>query len=61
VLTAVIDKQGVPERIQVARAIGIGLDDAAVEAVQKWRFSLAMRNGEPVAVVVSIEVAFRLF
>jgi TonB family protein len=44
VLTAVIDKQGIPERIQVARAIGIGLDDAAVEAVQKWRFSPARRN-----------------
>jgi TonB family protein len=61
VVNAVINKQGIPERIQVVRAIGIGLDDAAVEAVQKWRFSPAMRNGEPVAVVVSIEVAFRLF
>ena len=61
ILNAVIDKQGIPERIQVARAIGIGLDDAGVEAVQKWRFRPATRNGEPVAVAVSIEVTFRLY
>jgi len=61
VLTAVITKQGILERIEVARAIGMGLDDAGVRAVQSWRFSPAMKDGKPVAVAVSIEVAFRLY
>lgn len=61
VLVAVIDKQGIPARIQIARAIGIGLDDQAVQAVQTWRFSPATKDGKPVAVAISIEVAFRLY
>jgi len=32
-----------------------------MEAVRQWRFEPAMKDGKPVAVSVSIEVAFRLF
>lgn len=36
------------------------LDDAAVRAVQRWRFSPATRWGSPVALWVEIPVTFRL-
>jgi protein TonB len=36
------------------------LDEAAVEAVKKWRFSPARRNGEPVASMHTVRVRFRL-
>ncbi|HKN35382.1 MAG TPA: TonB family protein [Terriglobales bacterium] len=37
------------------------LDEKAVEAVRKWRFEPAEKDGRPVAVQVNIEVSFRLY
>jgi TonB family protein len=56
-----IDEQGRPTTIQIEQPAGAGLDDAAVEAVRKWKFDPASRNGQPVAVWVIIEVNFRLY
>ena len=61
VLSMIVDASGRPREIQVARSLGMGLDEKAVEAVRQWRFDPAMKDGKPVAVSVSIEVAFRLF
>ena len=38
-----------------------GLDDRAVAAVRQWRFAPGTRFGEPVAVLVVIEVFFNIF
>jgi TonB family protein len=35
------------------------LDEKAVEAVKKWRFQPARKNGHPVAVQISVEVNFQ--
>lgn len=60
VLNVVINKQGLPEQIEVAKPLGVGLDDASIKAVRDWRFQPAMMSGQPVAVLVSVEVDFRL-
>jgi protein TonB len=39
----------------------MGLDEKAMEAVQKWRFAPGMKDGRPVAVEVNVEVSFRLY
>jgi TonB family protein len=39
----------------------MGLDEKALEAVRKWRFEPAMKDGHAVNVLVSIEVNFRLY
>jgi TonB family protein len=39
----------------------MGLDQNAMEGVERWRFSPATRNGQPVAVALNIEVAFNLY
>jgi TonB family protein len=39
----------------------MGLDQKAVEAVRKWKFEPAMKDGKPVAVQISVEVNFRLY
>jgi TonB family protein len=59
-LSVTIDEHGVPMDIKVTGPLGLGLDEKAVEAVQKWRFRPGLRNGKPVKVRASIEVSFRL-
>ena len=59
-LQVTVDENGVPQDIQIVRALGLGLDQKAIEAVQKWRFKPALLNGKPVPVSASIEVNFRL-
>ena len=60
VLWMMLDSTGQPQLIRIVRAVGMGLDDAAVEAVRKWRFKPAELNGRPVAVAINVEVNFRL-
>jgi TonB family protein len=60
VLKIVIDKAGKISRIRLERALGMGLDENAMEEVKRWRFNPATRNGQPVAVEMNIEVSFNL-
>jgi len=56
-----VEADGTPSNVRVERGLGYGLDEKAVEAVRKYRFKPAMRNGQPVAVPVHIEIVFRLY
>jgi protein TonB len=47
--------------VRVARSLGMGLDQKAVEAVEKWKFMPGVKDGVPVAVQVNVEVSFRLY
>jgi protein TonB len=49
-----------PSEIKVVRGLGSGLDEKAVECLQQWRFTPAMRNGEPVPEKASVEINFRI-
>jgi|KBSMisStandDraft_5_1062788.scaffolds.fasta_scaffold07698_2 TonB family protein len=61
VLSLVVDAQGHTRDIRVARSLGMGLDEKAIEAVRKWKFSPGSSNGVPVPMQVNIEVNFRLY
>lgn len=61
ILWAVIDANGRPQQLKVARSLGMGLDEKAIEAVRNWKFEPAKKDGQPVAVQVNIEVNFRLY
>jgi protein TonB len=61
VLYVVIGPDGKPRDIRVARTLGLGLDEKAIEAVRTWRFEPATKDGKPVAVAVNIEVTFHLY
>jgi TonB family protein len=61
IVSLIVDAQGNPQRVQVVRHLGMGLDQKAVDAVKQYRFKPAMRHGKPVAVEVNIEVNFRLY
>jgi TonB family protein len=61
VLWMVVDPNGTPQQVRVTRKLGMGLDEKAVEAVRRWKFEPAMKDGKPVAVQISVEVNFRLY
>lgn len=61
VLSVVVGTDGRAHDIRVARGLGMGLDQQAIDAVQKWRFSPALYDSHPVSVYATIEVQFRLF
>jgi len=55
-----IDPSGHATNIKVVKSLGMGLDEKAIEAVQKWRFKPGMNAGKAVKVRAQIEVNFRL-
>lgn len=59
ILEAVIAEDGAVRDVRLLRAVPL-LDAAAVEAVRQWRFTPTLLNGQPVPVVMTITVAFRL-
>jgi TonB family protein len=59
-LAIVILPDGSTTNIRVIRPLGLGLDEKAIEAVQKWRFRPSMKDGRAVAVTANVEVNFRL-
>ena len=59
ILEAVIAEDGSVRDVRVLRSIPL-LDAAAIEAVRQWRFSPTLLNGEPVPIVMTVTVAFRL-
>jgi periplasmic protein TonB len=62
VLTGIVGVDGRLHDIRVARSLDatFGLDQEAIACVRQWRFRPGTRQGKPVAVYVTIEVAFSL-
>ena len=60
-ISIIVDAQGYPRNPRVGRSLGMVLDEKAVEAVQRYRFKPAMKDGKPVASTISVEVNFRLY
>ena len=59
-LAVVVDADGHARDIHVVKSLGMGLDEKAVEAVQKWKFKPGMKGSQAVSVRATIEVNFRL-
>ena len=57
----VIGADGKPGEIAVARPIGFGLDENAVDAIRKATFEPAIKDGKPVPVLLNLVVEFRIY
>jgi TonB family protein len=55
----IVNESGVPQKIHIVRSIGRDYDVKVMEAAQQYRFSPAMRAGQPVAVSLHMEVRFK--
>lgn len=60
-ISVTIDAHGNPQNPRVIRPLGMGLDEKALEAVRKYHFKPAMRQGHPVPVRIAVAVDFRLY
>jgi len=59
-LLLVIGVDGSVRNVELIRAVGLGLDEQAVEAVLQWKFTPGSKDGQPVAVKANVEINFRL-
>ena len=57
---ALVGADGVVRQVVIRRSLPAGLDAEAIQAVNQMRFRPAMRNGQPVATWISLEVEFNL-
>lgn len=60
IVHAVVQPNGRAVNLRIVRSLGLGLDEKALEAIQKWRFRPGYKDGKPVSVMATIEVNFRL-
>jgi TonB family protein len=60
VLEAVISMEGVPLSLTVLKSPDPELSEAALAAVRQWHYKPTLLNGEPIEVVTTITINFRL-
>jgi protein TonB len=60
VLAIDVDANGRVMNVRVVRSLGLGLDEKAIAAVQKWKFRPAMAGGRPVTAPAQVQVTFHL-
>jgi TonB family protein len=61
VIWLVVDTDGLPKHIRIQKPLGMGLDEQAIKSIQTWKFDPSMRNGEPVPVMINVQVNFKLY
>jgi len=59
-LHAIIRRDGRVERVEVLHSLDSRLDQRAVEALLRWEFQPALRQGLPVDLEAVIEIPFKL-
>jgi TonB family protein len=60
VVRVIIHKDGTLAVDEIVRELDYGLTQRAIEALEQWKFKPGMKNGEPVAVSLTMEVNFNL-
>jgi protein TonB len=76
-VSLIVDPNGNPRDVHIARSVADSLDkkhrdqkylaaaemldQKAVDAVKQYKFTPAMRDGKPVAVVMNVEVNFQTY
>ena len=61
IVEAIVTKRGTVEEARISRGLPYGLNQNSLRTLKNWRCEPAKRDGEPLAVLVPFEVAFRLY
>ena len=59
-LELLIERDGRVSAARVLKPLPFGLDQAAADAVKRWRFKPGTLNGQPVDVIFNLTVTFKL-
>jgi TonB family protein len=57
-LRCVIDRDGVPTRLEIVKALDDELDRASLETLKQWRFEPGQKDGKSVLVQIDVTIAF---
>ena len=60
VLIVIVDEEGKVGDIRVVTSGGFRFDQSAIESVRKWKYTPATLAGEPVAVINTITITWRV-
>jgi TonB family protein len=60
ILAIDVDEQGRATNVRVVQGLGLGLDEKAVAAIERWKFRPAIADGRAVRAPAVVEVNFRL-
>jgi TonB family protein len=60
IMSATINADGTVTITGFLQTLGYGLDESAQSALEQWRFCPAIRNGQPAAITLTIQVSFNL-
>jgi TonB family protein len=61
IVSLLVTEEGLPSDIRLEKSAGAGLDEEAMQTVSQYRFKPAMKDGQPVAARITVEVNFRLY
>jgi TonB family protein len=59
VLEIVVDTEGIVTQAEVTESVPL-LDKAAVAAVSQWKYTPTLLNNEPIEVILSVTLNFRM-
>ena len=59
-MECVVQPEGICDSVRIKRSLEPSLDREAMNALKSWRFEPGKRQGKPVPVLVTIEMAFTL-
>jgi protein TonB len=54
-----IPADGIPKDVKVAKGFRPDFDQSAIDSVRQWRFRPATKDGKPMEVTVTLQVAFK--
>ena len=57
-LRCVVDRDGVPTRLEIVKALDDELDRASLETLKQWRFEPGQKDGKAVLVQIDVMIAF---
>jgi periplasmic protein TonB len=61
VLSLIVTPEGNTKDIRVTKSLSPGLDQRSIEAVSKWKFAPATKDGKPVAVELHVQTTFNIY
>lgn len=57
-IEVIVTSQGLSKDPRILQGLDKDIDQSALDAVKQWKFDPAKKDGKPVAVKVSLEIAF---